>query len=218
MTDSFESNSAFLANDLCRDCGICCDGVLFTYVELSEDEAGALAGKGLDIYRNEKDKPVFNLRCNRFGEQGCTLYQDRPKTCQAYYCDLTRAVMNESISFEDARTQVMDLKQSSAWLLENAPEEIDLMQEGKEEEGEMPEILSLAFLKKANTDTPEANGLRNTLYKALRYFDSKPWPQSFTELEQEFAFRAFEHLKRVDRYFGKTRLLVKYAGLVQKLR
>lgn len=223
MSASGETNSAFLANDLCRDCGICCDGVLFTYVDLTDDEADALAGKGLGIYRDEKGRPVFNLRCNRFGEQGCTLYADRPKTCKAYHCDLTRSVMNETISYEEAKTQVQALKESSMWLLANAPTEMAAAPEKSEESDELPEVLSLAFLKKAKPDKPQATSLRNTLFQAFRYFDKKnesdkAGGQSFSEDDREYILRAFEHLKRVDRYFGKTRLLVRYGGLVQTLR
>ncbi len=220
MTISSGINSAFLANDLCRACGICCDGVLFTYVELSEEEAEALKDRGLGIYRDDKNRPVFDLRCNRFGEQGCTLYGDRPKTCKSYHCDLTRAVMNESVSFDEAKAQVDMLKESGTWLLENAPVAATVSKEEGEETDPLPEVLSLSFLKKVNASKPKASSpsLRDTLFKALRYFDEKGDPKSLTESEKDFVMRAFEHLKRIDRHFGKTRLFVRFASLVQSLR
>ena len=198
-------NSAILANDLCRDCGICCDGILFTSVDVTAEEADRLADAGLGIVGDDRGKLRFYLSCARLGEKGCTLYADRPAKCQAYYCNLTRGVMNETVEYAQAQETVLETKRSSAWLMANAPEgAVELRAESKNPQNPA-EVLP-------------SKSIRELLTYCHLFLNQVASERTLAENEQAYVLAAFEHLKRIDRQFGKTRLLVKYAELVQALR
>lgn len=198
-------NSAILANDLCHDCGICCDGILFTSVDVTAEEADRLVDAGLGIVGYDRGKLRFDLSCARLGEKGCTLYADRPAKCQAYHCSLTRAVMNETVAYAQAQQTVAETKRSSSWLMANAPKgAVKLRAESKNPQ--RPD------------DIASCKSIRELLTYCHLFLNRTASERALDDDEQAYILAAFEHLKRIDREFGKTRLLVKYAELVQALR
>ena len=64
---------------LCPNCGLCCDSTLFADVELrAGDDAKRLKQLGLTIVQKSKSKLAFTQPCACFDGKFCGIYADRP--------------------------------------------------------------------------------------------------------------------------------------------
>ncbi len=95
--------------DLCRGCGMCCDGTLFAYVPLREDEAEPARRVGLPVVTS-KDGPEFAQGCARYGEGGCAIYEARPHACSAFRCLTLQRLEAGEVSFVEAKRRVGRLR------------------------------------------------------------------------------------------------------------
>jgi uncharacterized protein len=78
---------------LCPNCGLCCDSTLFGDVELRQgDDAGRLEKLGLATYKKGKTKTAFAQPCACFDGKLCRIYDDRPKRCRLFECGLLKRV------------------------------------------------------------------------------------------------------------------------------
>ena len=77
---------------LCRACGLCCDGTLFDLVKLERgDDAGKLKALGLPVSISRGKTPVarFPQPCSALCEdRTCQLYAERPSQCRTFECQL----------------------------------------------------------------------------------------------------------------------------------
>lgn len=96
------------SNELCLECGLCCNGVIFADVRLEPgDDAGRLRSLGLPVIstnsglrsdaggRNRKSKinpSGFQQPCAALGGCRCRIYADRPKYCREFECLLLKNV------------------------------------------------------------------------------------------------------------------------------
>jgi Fe-S-cluster containining protein len=110
-------------DQLCPNCGLCCDSTLFADVELrTGDDAKRLAKLGLSLVKKGKSKVAFAQPCACFDGKLCGIYADRPKRCRLFECGLLKKVeageMNASAALKkisEAKAlakQVRDLLQS----------------------------------------------------------------------------------------------------------
>lgn len=77
---------------LCLECGLCCDGTLFTHVALTPEEAARLGIDG-----------VIRQPCSALGEgRKCNVYAQRPKGCSRFVCMLGRALEDGEVTLEEA--------------------------------------------------------------------------------------------------------------------
>jgi Fe-S-cluster containining protein len=84
------SNSG--VDQLCPNCGLCCNGVLFADVELRQgDDPGRLAELGLALGM-KGSKLAFAQPCTCFDGKLCSIYADRPKRCRTFECGLLKRV------------------------------------------------------------------------------------------------------------------------------
>lgn len=78
--------------DLCRSCGLCCDGTLFDLVKLERgDDAGKLRALGLPVTLSRGKVPVarFPQPCAALcKDRSCQLYAHRPWQCRTFECRL----------------------------------------------------------------------------------------------------------------------------------
>jgi Fe-S-cluster containining protein len=78
------------AEQLCRACGLCCDGTLFDLVKLERgDDAGKLKALGLPVSISRGKTPVarFPQPCSALCEdRACRIYADRPWQCRTFEC------------------------------------------------------------------------------------------------------------------------------------
>src|SRR5215831_9411996 len=78
---------------LCPNCGLCCDSTLFADVELrAGDDAKRLKKLGLDLFQKTKTKTAFSQPCACFDGKFCKIYADRPKRCRLFECGLLKRV------------------------------------------------------------------------------------------------------------------------------
>ena len=79
---------------LCPNCGLCCNGVLFADVELRKgDDARRLAELGLSL-KKKGHKQAFAQPCACFGGKLCGIYAERPVRCRTFECGLLKRVQS----------------------------------------------------------------------------------------------------------------------------
>ena len=100
---------------LCPNCGLCCDSTLFADVELrTGDNAKRLKKLGLSITQKTKTKLAFAQPCACFDGKLCQIYNDRPKQCGLFECGLLKKVESENITANAALKKISDAKQLAA--------------------------------------------------------------------------------------------------------
>lgn len=94
------------AEQLCRACGLCCDGTLFDLVKLEAvDDARKLKGLGLPVTLSRGKTPVsrFPQPCAALCEdRTCRLYADRPWQCRTFACKTLKGATAGEITFAAA--------------------------------------------------------------------------------------------------------------------
>jgi uncharacterized protein len=93
MTDSDEpSNSQ--ATILCKSCGLCCTGHLFSWVRLNAADLDPSEALGLNVIRSDPRQRGFTQPCPLWDGQ-CTVYTSPhyPRGCRTYQCKLLKLVI-----------------------------------------------------------------------------------------------------------------------------
>jgi len=101
------------AEDLCRACGMCCDGTLFDLVRLEPgDDARRLARLGLPLAAARgRQAARFPQPCAALCADGsCRVYADRPGQCRAFECRLLQEAKAGRVSFPAAARRVTAAK------------------------------------------------------------------------------------------------------------
>ncbi len=92
--------------DLCRACGLCCDGTLFDLVKLERgDDAGKLKALGLPVAWSRGRTPVarFPQPCSALcKDRTCQVYAERPWQCRTFECQLFKDAKAGRITFAAA--------------------------------------------------------------------------------------------------------------------
>lgn len=87
--------------ELCRNCGLCCDGTLFNRVRVdTEIVASRLIQIGAKIEQNEVMHLVQPCAAHQHGD--CAIYDDRPDVCRSFECGLLREYSSGAIALEEA--------------------------------------------------------------------------------------------------------------------
>jgi Fe-S-cluster containining protein len=96
---------------LCPNCGLCCDSTLFADVELrAGDDATRLKKLGLTLEKKGKSKMAFAQPCACFDGKLCTIYRDRPKRCGLFECGLLKRVGAEEMTANAALKKIAEAK------------------------------------------------------------------------------------------------------------
>jgi len=83
------------ANELCLECGLCCNGVIFADVKLQpDDDARRLGALGLpvSIPQSGRRNPYFKQPCAALDGCRCWIYAQRPQYCRQFECALLKQV------------------------------------------------------------------------------------------------------------------------------
>lgn len=97
-------------SQLCPQCAMCCNGVLFKDVELQPgDDAAKLRQLGLPFARSRKLK--FPQPCAALGGCRCQIYSDRPARCRDFECALLKSVAAGETSVIEALKVIRDAHQ-----------------------------------------------------------------------------------------------------------
>ena len=95
---------------LCPQCGLCCNGVLFGDVELQRaDKPDRLAALGLELFTKQR-KRAFSQPCACFDGKLCRIYADRPARCRAFECTQIQKVELGKQSLAAAARKVRDAR------------------------------------------------------------------------------------------------------------
>jgi Fe-S-cluster containining protein len=92
--------------ELCRSCGLCCDGSLFGHVKLTSDEVMRLKALGVATFKNADGTLRLKQGCSALKGKDCGIYFSRPEACRKYVCDLAESVTEEEITVEEAMATV----------------------------------------------------------------------------------------------------------------
>ena len=88
--------------DLCKTCGMCCDGTIFKNMRVKKHE--------LHLF-TRKDTLTLPQPCEHLMEcNGCKIYENRPKICHVYKCNLLDGFEANEISFDDAKEIITKTK------------------------------------------------------------------------------------------------------------
>jgi len=80
-------------DQLCPNCGLCCDSTIFADVELrAGDDPQRLQQLGLILEKKGRGKLAFVQPCACFDGKLCGIYRDRPKRCGLFECGLLKRV------------------------------------------------------------------------------------------------------------------------------
>jgi uncharacterized protein len=94
---------------LCLACGMCCDGTLFQTVELTADEVEPWRRRGLTVL-TDRDAPRFTQPCPHHQGGACSIYGDRPSTCERFRCPLLDKYTKGELSEEECLARVAQVK------------------------------------------------------------------------------------------------------------
>jgi uncharacterized protein len=98
-------------DQLCPNCGLCCDSTLFADVELrAGDDAKRLAKLGLSVTKKGKTKLAFAQPCACFDGKFCRIYADRPKRCRLFECGLLKRVEAGEMGASAALKKISEAK------------------------------------------------------------------------------------------------------------
>ena len=109
MSDTATPESA--ANILCKSCGLCCTGHLFSRTKLRSAELDSAQKLGLNVFRSHPNERGFSQPCPLWRGQ-CTIYDspEYPRFCRTYKCKLLKQVLAETTSLPEALTVIEDTK------------------------------------------------------------------------------------------------------------
>jgi hypothetical protein len=96
------------ASDLCRNCGLCCDGTLFGGVDLLDEEVEAATANGLYPIVAEGGAR-FRQPCAQFSGI-CEIYPGRPLRCREYRCLLLARLQRGEVEEASAHAIVAEAR------------------------------------------------------------------------------------------------------------
>jgi Fe-S-cluster containining protein len=104
---------------LCRSCGLCCDGSLFGLVILRPEEVEAARKNRLRVLDDSKgfEQPCSALKAGEsVGERRCAIYGERPLSCRTFTCRLYERHRTEGGSIEPSLAAVRRVRELVASL------------------------------------------------------------------------------------------------------
>jgi len=102
-------------DDLCPNCGLCCDSTLFADVELRKsDDPKRLTKLGLEIWQKTRTKLAFPQPCACFDGKWCKIYGDRPTRCRLFECGLLKKVSRGDMTTRAALKRITEAKAQAA--------------------------------------------------------------------------------------------------------
>ena len=88
------------SSNLCLSCKMCCNGTSVGFVKVERFETEKIQNV-LDI-ETENGKGFFLQPCSKLNSCGCEIYNERPKQCANFQCNLLRSVRENKTNIHDA--------------------------------------------------------------------------------------------------------------------
>jgi Fe-S-cluster containining protein len=97
--------------DLCLECGLCCNGVIFADVELQTTEVQSLRSKVQSLRLSGKNGTKLPQPCAAFDGCRCRVYAERPTYCRQFECLLLKNVQSGRIGRTEGSRMVRTAKE-----------------------------------------------------------------------------------------------------------
>lgn len=153
-------------HNLCRQCGLCCDGSLFADVRLTDSELGPI--EAIVAYEQRDDINYLQQPCHAFCEGDCQIYSKRPVGCRRFECELLKQVKIGETTASSALDTIKRVR-----------EEISSIEELLIQLGETEESLPLSFRYESAlaqawdlTEPTAVQSKREQLYQQVTALDS----------------------------------------------
>ena len=98
-------------SDLCRSCGLCCTGALYSHVGLEAAEAEQLSRAGGTVAYEDGRAHMEQPCRHHCSASGCSIYERRYAACRQFRCALLVKVEDGQIGEEAARRTISTAKQ-----------------------------------------------------------------------------------------------------------
>ena len=110
-----------MSQNLCLDCAMCCNGVMFKALVLQQKETKYFSRPIRKEYRviptitihKTKNHFVypFEANCEHLKRDNkCKIYENRPYTCRSFKCEMLERYENEEISYNTALNKIKEIK------------------------------------------------------------------------------------------------------------
>jgi Fe-S-cluster containining protein len=108
--------------NLCLSCGLCCNGLLFKDLPLTEEEL--IPFVELKPKTEKRGSGLFlSLPCIAWeSDKGCTKYNDRPKVCRDFKCKVLVKYENKELTYEQAMEKINFIKTENILEYKNGQE------------------------------------------------------------------------------------------------
>lgn len=108
--------------NLCLECGLCCNGLLFRDLPITEEELIPLVELNPNTEKRGSNR-YLSLPCVAWeSKEGCTIYNDRPNVCRAFKCKVLVKYENEEITYEQAMEKINFIKTENILAYKNNQE------------------------------------------------------------------------------------------------
>ncbi len=94
------------SSQLCQACGLCCNGVLHSHVEVQVSELPLVSRLNVVLQMQDPQTYRFPLPCALHKEDRCTEYAHRPLACWQYRCRLLRGYEAGEVTLEQSLATV----------------------------------------------------------------------------------------------------------------
>jgi len=102
-----------VVDQLCLQCGLCCNGVLFDDVKLQRgDRRMRLEALGLKIVVNH-GSGAFTQPCSCFDGKHCRIYAERPTRCRTFECTQIHRVKSGQQTVAFAKRRITAAQQAA---------------------------------------------------------------------------------------------------------
>jgi uncharacterized protein len=165
-------------DNICLDCGLCCDGTMFSKVDVGEaDSVESLAASGVHVLSVD-GKSAFRQPCSAFGAGCCSIYENRPAICRGYRCALRTRYDAGETSFGEARSRIV----SAIDLRDRIRPELERLAEspGPHCLGDLYKLLDAKFaaiespLRERRQDAEFLLNVNSLKILLLRHFERRP--------------------------------------------
>ena len=86
---------------LCVECGLCCDGSLFRFLPVEENEVDLYRSLSLQVV-TQSGRLAMRLPCSKLEKKCCTVYEQRPSGCRGFVCHLGSRLESGDVEFPKA--------------------------------------------------------------------------------------------------------------------
>jgi Fe-S-cluster containining protein len=96
---------------LCLACGLCCNGVLYSQVNVEPEHVPLVSTLGLTVEEFDDHSVGFRQPCVLYQQNRCSAYPHHPPACKAYRCALLRKYEAGDATLDDGLAIVNQVKE-----------------------------------------------------------------------------------------------------------